>query len=144
MIFNNCLKSLSPNNNRNILYIFPNYLSSDHNSSIPFWLIYFSFFFFFLLLLLAWQMTDLYHLFNPIPFLFLYSADKRSTIITGRTIFVYHFLDIAFQFLKIFIPHSFNYSRNIKRCHISLVGGRDSHLMPASDEFPLIYYSVDV
>lgn len=69
----------------------------------------------------------------------------RCTIVEPVQQFSFIIFPILFSsFSKFSFLYSSNYSRNIKRCHISLVGRRDSHLMPASDEFPLIYYSVDV
>lgn len=82
-------------------------------------------------------------------FLFLFYSTRQttnySTVLEAVQQFSFIIFSILFSsFSKFSSLYSFNYSRNIKRCHISLVGRRDSHLMPASDEFPLIYYSVDV
>lgn len=45
---------------------------------------------------------------------------------------------------KISITYGFKYLRNVKYAVIYHVSGEESRLMLLSDEFPLIYYSVDI
>lgn len=140
MIFNNCLKFLFPP--YNILYIFPNYLSYDYNT----FLLYSNLFIY---LFSPPFDRSISFIQSSLLFLFLFYSTRQTSnyciVLEAVQQFSFIIFSILFSsFSKFSSLYSFNYSRNIKRCHISLVGRRDSHLMPASDEFPLIYYSVDV
>lgn len=69
--------------------------------------------------------------------------------IVHLTLFLQQFLALVFWLFKatvfkISIVYGFKYLCNVKYAVIYHVSGEESRLMLLSDEFPLIYYSVDV
>lgn len=89
---------------------------------------------------------------NKCPFFFckkFSEYEKFSFFFKCRTIdpiFVTVFVFWYFKatVFKISIVYGFKYLRNVKYAVIYHVSGEESRLMLLSDEFPLIYYSVDV